>query len=228
MTHAYFITGTDTNVGKTVIAAALLHKARAAGLTTLGLKPVAAGGSVVNGEFGNEDARWLRELSAPQPAYADVNPAALRAAIAPHIAAEREGRSLDAKTLAEHCRTQAKASEFCVVEGAGGWDVPLNDQESMPDLAIAIGYPVILVAGIRLGCINHSLLTVASIQASGLPIAGWIANQIEADMPALDENIAALSARIDAPLLGRVALQKELSLAAIAACLSPDVLPISR
>ena len=224
MSRAYFITGTDTNVGKTVIAAALLHKARAAGCATLGLKPVAAGGSLLDGEFGNEDARWLRELSDPQPAYADVNPVALRAAIAPHIAATRENYTLDVKILAEHCRAQAATSEFCVVEGAGGWHVPLNERESMIDLAVAIGFPVILVAGIRLGCINHSLLTVAAIQASGLPIAGWVANQIEADMPALDENIATLETRINAPLIGRVPVQKNLALATVADCLSLDAL----
>ena len=224
MTHAYFITGTDTDVGKTVIAAALLHKAGATGLKTLGLKPVAAGGTIKAGEFVNDDAWWLRELSTTKPAYADVNPVALSEAIAPHIAAKRENRELDAGLLAEHCRRQTMCSDFCVIEGAGGWNVPLSNRESMVDLAVAIGYPVILVAGIRLGCINHSLLTAAAIQDTGLVLAGWVVNQIEADMPALDENIETLEKRIEAPLIGRIPHLSTVSLPAIANCLSLDVL----
>ncbi len=216
MSHTFFITGTDTDAGKTVIAAALLHKARTHGLTTLGLKPVAAGGYLEGNEFVNEDAWWLKRLSSIGPDYADVNPVALQQAIAPHIAAEQEGVQLDSAKLAGHCREQAATAEFCVIEGAGGWLVPLDDDQTMADLAAAIGAPVILVTGMRLGCINHTLLTVAAIQASGLRLAGWVANQIDPDMPVLAENIATLSARIPAPLLGTVPFLHDLDLDRVA------------
>ena len=213
MTRAYFITGTDTAVGKTLVATALLHKANEAGLRTLGLKPVAAGGAIRDGELVNEDAWQLKELSLIQPTYSDVNPVALREAIAPHIAAHNEGREMHVGALAEHCRNQAEHSEFCVVEGAGGWCVPLNATETMADLAKAINYPVILVVGIRLGCINHALLTATAIETSGLKIAGWVANELAANMPAVDENIMALKERITAPMLGRIPWLAEISLA---------------
>ena len=224
MSRAFFITGTDTAVGKTVVAAALLQNANAAGLATLGLKPVAAGGIVRDGEMTNDDAWALMQLSSLHPDYAIVNPVALEAAIAPHIAAETEGVELDATALAKHCREQAAASEFCVIEGAGGWCVPLNAAETMADLAVAIGFPVIIVVGVRLGCINHSLLTAAAIRASGLEVAGWVANELAAAMPAVDANIATLEARLGAPLLGRIPWLNEPSASAAAAYLSLDQL----
>jgi dethiobiotin synthetase len=216
MSKAFFITGTDTDAGKTVIAAALLRKAQELGLTTLGLKPVAAGGYLEDEKFVNDDAWWLQRLSSTAPDYADVNPVALKQAIAPHIAAEQEGVRLDATGLADHCRRQAATAEFCVIEGAGGWLVPLNADQTMANLAGAIGAPVILVTGLRLGCINHTLLTVAAIEASGLELAGWVANQIDPDMPACAENIATLAARITAPLLGTVPFLRDLDLDRVA------------
>ena len=204
MTHSFFITGTDTEVGKTFIARLLLQTAANAGLSTLGLKPVSAGCEDHDGVFGNEDAVQLMHASTVQPEYQEVNPVALREPMAPHIAAEREGVNISAADLAAHCVQQANRADFCVIEGAGGWEVPLNDAESMSDLAIAIGSPVILVSGMRLGCINHSLLTVQAIRASGLQLAGWVANHIDAGMAVPDENFAALEQRIDAPCLGRI------------------------
>lgn len=224
MKHAYFVTGTDTGIGKTLIATALLHKAGESGLTTLGLKPVAAGGIDKAGEFVNEDAWQLKELSSSQPAYADVNPVALRAGIAPHIAAVQENRKLDIAELARHCRDLASTNEFSVVEGAGGWCVPLTEHETMVDLAVAIGFPVILVVGVRLGCINHTLLSVAAIEASGLSLAGWVANQVDPDMPAVDENIQTLRERLAAPLLGRIPYLTEKSLPTVSGCLTLDPL----
>jgi dethiobiotin synthetase len=122
--------------------------------------------------------------------------------MAPHIAAEREGRKLQVAELLSHCRPLLDTADFVVLEGAGGWLVPLNATESMADLAVGLGCPVILVVGLRLGCINHALLTAAAIAASGLPLAGWVANQIDPDMAVIAENIATLTARLNAPLLG--------------------------
>jgi dethiobiotin synthetase len=224
MTRAFFITGTDTGVGKTLVAAALLHGANATGARTLGLKPVAAGGQMQQGQFVNEDAWQLKQLSTVQPNYADVNPVALKAAIAPHIAAEQEGVFLSAESLATHCRSQAETADFCVIEGAGGWCVPLNASETMADLAVAIGYPVILTVGVRLGCINHTLVSVAAIEHSGLTLAGWVANEIDPNMPVIDENIATLKTRLTAPLLGRIPWDDTASAAVAASCLSMEKL----
>ncbi|MEC9375599.1 MAG: dethiobiotin synthase [Pseudomonadota bacterium] len=220
MTNAYFVTGTDTNVGKTVVSAALLYKAGLSGLKTLGLKPVAAGGIIQNGKFVNEDANLLREFASLKKSYDAINPICLEEGIAPHIAAKHENRVINAEVLAKNCHDQIIASDFCIIEGAGGWHVPISDQESMIDLAVAIGFPVILVCGIRLGCINHTLLTLSAIETAGLPIAGWVANQIEQNMPAIDENIETLKTRINAPLIGFIPWQDTISIDAVANYLS--------
>jgi dethiobiotin synthetase len=204
MAQAFFITGTDTGVGKTLIATALLRLARDSGLTALGLKPVAAGCALVNGEWMNKDAQQLLRASSGNPDYATVNPVALREPMAPHIAAERENRPLQAAELVQHCKAQLASADFTVIEGAGGWLVPLNARETMADIAVGIGCPVILVTGLRLGCINHTLLTAAAIAAAGLPLAGWVANQIDPDMAVADANIETLRERLNAPLLGCV------------------------
>ena len=204
MSKAWFITGTDTGVGKTLIANALLRIAYEDGKSTLGLKPVSAGCYLRDGIQVNEDAWELLQSSSVDVAYADVNPVALREPMAPHIAAQREGVTLEAGPLIEHCRQRAALADFCVVEGAGGWRVPLNDSETMADVATGLGYPVILVVGMRLGCINHTLLTAAAIAASGLRLAGWVANHIDREMAVAEENVATLAARLDAPLLGTV------------------------
>lgn len=204
MTQAFFITGTDTGVGKTLIATALLRLARDSGQTTLGLKPVAAGCALVNGQWMNKDAQQLQRASTGKPAYATVNPIALHEPMAPHIAAARENRPIYADELVQHCKAQLASADFTVIEGAGGWLVPLNDHESMADIAVGIGCPVILVTGLRLGCINHTLLTIAAIAAAGLPLAGWVANHIDPDMAVADANVATLERLLAAPLLGRV------------------------
>ena len=204
MSHSFFIAGTDTGVGKTFIARLLLKHAQQSGLSTLGLKPVAAGCTDHDGISANEDAWELMQSSTVQPGYVDVNPLALQEAMAPHIAAQREGRIISVAPLAEHCRQLMQTADFTVIEGAGGWEVPLNDTETMADLAASIGTPVILVTGMRLGCINHSLLTASAIQAKGLRLAGWIANHIVPDMAVADENFATLEQMLPAPCLGRI------------------------
>jgi len=201
----FFITGTDTEVGKTFITCALLAKAASAGFTTAALKPVAAGCELHDGEWKNSDALLLQShASLPLP-YQTVNPVALKQPIAPHIAAAQEGKTLQVSRLEGFVRgAMMTPADLWLVEGAGGWMVPLNPRESLADLAQTLGFPVIVVVAMRLGCINHALLTVAAIRQSGLPVAGWVANCISEDVLVLEENIATLKALIAAPLLGVV------------------------
>jgi dethiobiotin synthetase len=204
MKKAFFITGTDTNVGKTLVAAGLLTAANNKGLTTAALKPVAAGCEKTPEGLRNGDALLLQSVMSEKLHYDQINPYALEAAIAPHIAAQQEKRSLSVDRLVGFCRGVLSSANFVVVEGAGGWRVPLNAHETLADLAKNLNLPVIIVVGIRLGCINHALLTFESIARDGVAVAGWIANCVDADMPVLQENINTLKARLPIPCLGVV------------------------
>ncbi len=208
----FFIAGTDTDVGKTLVSAALLHAAAEQGLATLGLKPVAAGCENSADGLRNGDALSLIAHSSCQLPYAQVNPVALEAAIAPHIAAEHSGRRLSADRIVGVCRGALMTPhDFCVVEGAGGWRVPLNARESMADVARGLALPVILVVGVRLGCLNHALLTAEAIARDGLPIAGWVANIVDPDTAEQQANVASLQQRFPFPMLGCVPYQKGIS-----------------
>jgi dethiobiotin synthetase len=201
----YFVTGTDTAVGKTLVTAALLLNAREFGLRAVGVKPLSAGCTRVNGQLVNDDALLLQRHASVVLDYARVNPVALEPAIAPHIAASRAGVVLDAAALAAHVsRVDAEGHDVVLVEGAGGWLVPLNGHESMADLATWLGYPVILVVAMRLGCLNHALLTAAAIESAGLTLAGWVANTTGPAMDAFDENLLTLEERLPALRLGTV------------------------
>lgn len=204
MTQTVFVTGTDTGVGKTAISCALLAAARKAGLKTAAVKPVAAGCD----EAGhNEDALQLMAAMTEPLDYEQVNPVALSAAIAPHIAAQREGRTVQASRLAGLCRgVMCGPADFVLIEGAGGWRVPLNPRETLADLAVQLQAGVILIVGMRLGCINHALLTAEAIARDGLKLVGWVANQPGPTMPCYEENLEALQRRLPAPLLGEVPL----------------------
>jgi dethiobiotin synthetase len=202
---SFFLTGTDTGVGKTFIGAGLLLAAQARGLRTAGIKPLAAGGAPVGGGCQNEDVLIYARLSSPPLRYADVNAVTLSRAMAPHVAAAGQGIELSAAKLNAWTRRAAEAgSDFTIVEGAGGWMVPLNDEESMADVASMLRFPVILVAGMRLGCLNHALLTAAAVRSRGLLLAGWVANSPWPPMAGLQENVTALARRLGAPCLGRV------------------------
>jgi dethiobiotin synthetase len=196
MNRAYFLIGTDTEVGKTLSACALLHAAAAQGMRTLGMKPVAAGGS--------EDVDALITASSVSAPRECVNPYLLREPLAPHIAARCDGVTIDIARIAQCFRELRGLADFIVVEGVGGFRVPLDESRDSADLAVWLGLPVILVVGLRLGCINHTLLTAEAVHARGLRLAGWVANQVDAKMAYVQENIAALRARVDAPLLGSV------------------------
>jgi len=198
---SYFVTGTDTGVGKTLVSCALLHAFAAQGLTVAGFKPVAAG---CDADGRNEDANALLAASSLRLAYERVNPYCFASAMAPHIAASHSGVRIEfAPILAAYHELSGLAHEV-IVEGAGGFRVPLNDRQDSADLARELGLPVILVAGMRLGCLNHALLTVEAIAARGLTLAGWVANVLDAQMPALQDNVTELQRRMAAPLLGIV------------------------
>jgi len=226
---AFFIAGTDTGAGKSFVAAALLKAAADRGLSTVGIKPVAAGCTVTPDGLRNEDALLLRQYSSIAMHYEMSNPVSLRLAVAPHIAAAQEGRKLDAERLAGFCRAALmKRAGLTLIEGAGGWQVPLNARQSMADLAKLLDIPVLLIVGLRLGCINHALLTARAIHADGLVLAGWIANQVDASMEFPTENIAAVAERISAPCLGSIPALGHLALpervAAAASFLRLDIL----
>jgi dethiobiotin synthetase len=203
MQKQYFISGTDTDVGKTLISVALVKAAQAAGYTAIGLKPVSAGCEKIDGMWKNDDALQLQAVSDGGLSYAQINPLAFKEFMAPHIAAENTGTAVSATDLCNQIAA-VPAADVTFIEGAGGWLVPLNDTETMADIAIALKTPVILVVGLRLGCINHSLLSVAAIRAAGLQLAGWVANSIDPDMEVRAENIRSIEQRIGAPLLGTV------------------------
>lgn len=199
-----FVTGTDTGVGKTLVSAALLHALAALGERVAGMKPVAAGADLVDGAWVNEDVLALREAS-PVPAPPDlVNPYLFREAIAPHIAAERKGVRIELPRIVAAYEALAGEGNPVLVEGAGGFLVPLGPQKDMADLAIALGLPILLVVGMRLGCLNHALLTAEAIDRRGLRLAGWVANRIDPEMAVYDENLASLTGRLGAPLVAEL------------------------
>ncbi|MDB6145953.1 MAG: dethiobiotin synthase [Pseudomonas sp.] len=225
MSSSYFITGTDTDVGKTTIATGLLYAARQAGFTTAAGKPVASGCVVTPAGLRNSDALALiAECSVPLT-YEEVNPIAFEPAIAPHLAAREAGVSLTVLSLLEPMRhILGKGADFTLIEGAGGWRVPLADQANLSDLACALGLPVILVVGVRLGCINHALLTAEAIARDGLQLVGWVANIIDSKTSRLEENLATLAERLPAPCLGRVPRLKKPTAEAVAEFLHLELL----
>ncbi|MBA1276601.1 dethiobiotin synthase [Stutzerimonas stutzeri] len=205
MTAVFFVTGTDTEVGKTTVAAGLLHAARLAGHSTAAAKPVASGCKMSVDGLRNSDAlALLGECTLPLR-YEEVNPFAFEPAIAPHLAAREAAVELSVAALAKPVRQiLALQAQFSLVEGAGGWRVPLAGRESLSDLAVQLGLPVILVVGVRLGCINHALLTAEAIERDGLRLAGWVANIVDPATSRLEENLATLTERLPAPCLGWV------------------------
>jgi dethiobiotin synthetase len=197
-----FVTGTDTGVGKTLASCTLLHALRARGLRAVGMKPLASGCEATPDGLRNEDALALQAASNPRPAYDDLNPDALPLPLAPEIAAREAGIEVAlAPILAAHARLRAQA-DVVVVEGVGGWAAPLSGQLDQADLVRALELPVVLVVGLRLGCLNHAYLSVRAILADGCRLAGWIGTGIDPAMARIDDNRALLAARIPAPCLG--------------------------
>ncbi|OZY37600.1 dethiobiotin synthase [Pseudomonas lundensis] len=225
MSPAYFITGTDTDVGKTTVAAGLLQAARAAGLSTAAGKPVASGCEVTPEGLRNADALALMAQCTLALSYEEVNPVAFEPAIAPHIAAREAGVALTVQALLTPMqRILSQRADFTLIEGAGGWRVPLSGQDSLSDVAQGLDLPVILVVGVRLGCISHALLTAEAIAQDGLQLAGWVANIIDPKTSRLEENLATLAERLPAPCLGRVPKLKSPTPEAVAQYLELDLL----
>jgi dethiobiotin synthetase len=207
-----FITGTDTDVGKTVIACGLLAVANQQGLRTAAIKPVAAGCDVTEQGMTNSDALQLQAAASHKLPYQQINPIALEPAIAPHIAAAEAGVRLSASRLVGYCRgVSLMPVDMVVIEGAGGWRVPINSRETLADVARELSCAVVIVVGMRLGCINHALLTMEAIRRDGLQIAGWVANILDTEMPRLQENIDTLKQCINEPCLGTVPRLDDLS-----------------
>ena len=199
-----FVTGTDTGVGKTLASSALLHAFGGIGLRVAGMKPVAAGAELVDGAWVNEDVAAIRAAGNVEAPAELTNCYLFREALAPHIAADRKGVAIEIPRIAAACEELAARADLVVVEGVGGFRVPLSATTDSADLARRLGLPMILVVGMRLGCITHALLTAEAIAARGLVLAGWIANRIDPGMAAYDENLAALAARLDAPFLAEL------------------------
>jgi len=206
MRQKFFIAGTDTDAGKTLVASAFLNKAKQAEKKTVGLKPVAAGCEESPDGLRNDDALKLMAQSTEDLPYEQVNPITLREPIAPHIAAQRLRKPLSAERIVGLLRgvLMINRADFTLIEGAGGYRVPLNPRETMADVVKELKTPVILVVGMKLGCLNHALLTVEAIERDGIPLAGWVANRVDQDMEAYEENIETLHAMIHAPCLGEV------------------------
>ena len=200
-----FVTGTDTGVGKTVVAVALLEALAASGRRVVGMKPVAAG--IVSGSAVNADVEALARAGNVDTPHADRNPYAFDPAIAPHLAAAEAGVHVDLVQIVAAYARLTTSADAVVVEGAGGVRVPIDASHDMLDIAVALRLPVLLVVGMRLGCINHALLSAGAIDARGLRLAGWVANCIDPEMPSLAANIADLKRRIDAPLIAQIAWQ---------------------
>jgi dethiobiotin synthetase len=203
----FFVTGTDTGCGKTLVTLAFMEKLRESGGRVAGMKPVAAGAKITAAGLRNEDALAIQALCSHPVPYELVNPCCLHTPAAPHLAAAAEGRKIQIKTILEAADRLRDTADHFVVEGAGGWKVPLARDEDMADLARQLELPVVLVVGLKLGCINHALLSAESIVNSGQGLLGWVANSLESKMPFEAENVATLERKLAAPLLGQVPWQ---------------------
>lgn len=198
----WFITGTDTGVGKTLVSASLLRVLAQSGRRCVGMKPVASGCKAAAAGLRCDDAEILLAHSSVSASYADVSPYRYEPAVAPHLAARAAGQPILLNSIRLHFERLCAVADWLVVEGVGGWLVPLSDDSTVADLARLLGLPVLLVVGMRLGCLNHALMTAAAIERAGLELAGWVANQIDAGMAMFDENVETLKMRVSAPLVG--------------------------
>lgn len=206
----FFVTGTDTDAGKTYVCVGLLEAAARKELRSLGVKPIAAGAETVDGKLVNEDALLIQAASSVKLRYEQVNPIVFEPAIAPHIAAALENRIVNASRLEGFIKgTLLTPHDFALVEGAGGWRVPLNDRELISDVAKRLALPVVVVVNMKLGCLNHAILTMEAINRDGLRVAGWIANTGMADMPYQEENVATLQNMLSTPFLGQLTRQSD-------------------
>jgi dethiobiotin synthetase len=204
MTKGVFITGTDTGIGKTCVARLLVRELKERDYRCAAMKPVASGATLVNGQLCNDDALQLIKESGLDLSYPVVNPYVFEPPIAPHIAAEQTQTQIDLDEIESCYQALAKQADWVVVEGVGGWCVPLGPDYTTADLAVQLKLPVVLVVGLRLGCLNHALLTAAHIDACGGQLLGWVANSVDPGFDFMERNITSLRERLPAPLLGRL------------------------
>jgi len=214
MQQGYFITGTDTDAGKTWATLALMRYFRNQGKSVVGMKPVASGCVIQDGQLKNADALLMQQNASVELDYALVNPYAYDLPVSPHIAGINNPVVLD--EVVSRFNQLKELADIVLAEGAGGWYAPINDQQSVADLAHALALPVIIVVGIKLGCINHARLTYQAIQQSGTPCAGWIANCVDVDMLKRDENIETIAAALKVSLLGVLPYQEQADFDALA------------
>jgi dethiobiotin synthetase len=218
-----FITGTDTGVGKTLISIALLRGFQARGFRAVGMKPVASGAVVCDDGLRNEDAVALHAASNVAVPLSDVNPYCFEEPVCPHIAAAAAATSISTQTITAVAGRLRAGADLLVVEGIGGWRVPLSAEATVADLALALGLPVILVVGLRLGCINHALLSAEAIHGDGVRFAGWVSNQIEPRYRRRNDTLSTLAERLPGPLLADVGFHEPPCIEAIQAQISPAV-----
>ncbi len=216
MTKGFFVTGTDTSIGKTTVACALLRAFAAQGKKVVGMKPIAAGSE--NGQW--LDVEQLLAASNVNVTRQQINPYAFDPPISPHIAAQQAGVEIDLAVIQRAYQTLSNQADIVIVEGAGGFLVPLNAQQTGADLACALNIPAILVVGMRLGCLNHALLTAQAIRAAGLILVGWVANCVDLQMLVLEENIVTLEQRLGCPLIGVVPFDMKMDVQEIARVLN--------
>ncbi|SCZ53318.1 dethiobiotin synthase [Thiohalomonas denitrificans] len=224
MASGVFVTGTDTEIGKTWTSVGLIAAFQDRGETVVGMKPISAGCEITAGGLRNDDAVHLQRAGSVPMAYERVNPYAFEPPVSPHVAAARAGVTIDLRRIVSAYRQLASEVDRVVVEGAGGWHAPLGAAITVADMARALELPVIMVVGLRLGCLNHALLTARAIEEDGLELAGWVANELTPDMAAAAENVHHLSEQLKAPLLGVVPYLREFDPRRIAAALDVGML----
>lgn len=223
--HGFFVTGTDTGVGKTLVACSLLRAFAARGMKAVGMKPVACGAEPRGGALVSADVEQLIESGNVNAPREHVNPYCFEPPIAPHIAARRAGVTISLDRIETSARALAALADIVIVEGVGGFRVPLGTDIDTSELAARLALPVVLVVGLRLGCLNHAALTVESVSARGLKLAGWVANHIDPEMAAAEDNVRALDEQIGAPRLARIAYTPAPNLRASAAAF--ELAPLS-
>jgi dethiobiotin synthetase len=211
MNNSFFITGTDTHIGKTEITCALIEFFKRKGYLTIGMKPVAAGTEVIDNQIINSDVHKFLSLNSIRKPVEIINPYSFDQAIAPHIASTLTSNEILFSKIKENFLLLQKECEYLFVEGAGGYKVPLTKNKSIPDLISYLNIPIILVVGIRLGCINHTMLTVEAIKNNNHNLSGWVANCIDSSMKEVDENIKYLVDNIEAPFMGNIPFQREMN-----------------
>jgi len=217
LNHHFFITGTDTDCGKTLVSRGFMHLCKQQKMTTTGMKPVASGGmEQAGGYLQNSDALAIQSLCTNQTPYHLINPYCFEPPVAPHLAAGMSGTQIELPVIQKAYDELAEHNECMLVEGVGGWRVPLNNELDIAGLCRALQLPVVLVVGMKLGCINHALLTARAILSDGAPLLGWVANCLDPEMLLLEENMATLQQNIPAPLLGTIPFLSQIDLNLVA------------